>query len=147
MPKEIDQIVRAIEGTSVEVLTAELQQVERRADFLRAAIALKQASNTREVASQLFPPEEEAPEASENGTRPSKRQAVLRLLSETPSRSTKASAIRTRLVERDWLDDTPSATHSLGVTLSKMYKRGELSRPRKGFYKITDAGVSARAEP
>ena len=146
MPNQIDQIERAVASTSTEVLEAELQAVERRADFLRAALVFKRAANTTEIASQLFPASEESGEPSENGKRPSKRQAVLKLLGETPNRSTKAAEIKAKLVQREWLDDTPEAAHSLGVTLSKMFKRGELSRPKPGFYKITELG-QARAEP
>jgi hypothetical protein len=74
---------------------------------------------------------------------PPKRMAVLRLLSETPGRTWRLADIRKTLVERGWLEDSDRARHALQVALLGMAKRGELEKPRTGFYRLaTDETAS-----
>ena len=157
---KLDEILSALDTVPADALESELRMLQRRVALLEAAVAYRNRDahpqtphtiervyvNSAQRTLDEDTSDDDGASATSNG-RPSKRQAVLRLLGETPNRSTKASAIKRRLIERGWLDDTPEAAHSLGVTLSKMFKRGELSHPKTGYYKITEAGIQARAEP
>lgn len=67
---------------------------------------------------------------------PPKRLAVLRLLAETPGRAWRLAEVRQALIERGWLEDSDRASHALQVTLLGMAQRGELNKPRTGFYRI-----------
>jgi hypothetical protein len=79
---------------------------------------------------------------------PAKRLAVLRLLSESPGRALRLSDIRSALVHRGWLEDSDKARHALQVALLGMAKRGELEKPRTGFYRMaTDGGITETDEP
>jgi hypothetical protein len=80
-------------------------------------------------------------------TRPPKRLAVLKLLSESPGRTWRLADIRNTLIERGWLDDNDRARHALQVALLGMAKRGELEKPRTGFYRLaTDETASVDTE-
>lgn len=74
------------------------------------------------------------------GKPPSKRKSILRLLGENPDQVMKLAAIREELVKRGWVDASQQTSHSLGITASKMFGRGELHRPRPGHYGITERG-------
>ncbi len=68
--------------------------------------------------------------------KPSKRDAVLGLLERDPHREVAHSEIRSRMIEDGLLEDSRKARHALEMTLSNMTKRGEVTRVRKGFYKL-----------
>ena len=78
--------------------------------------------------------------------RPAKRLAVLRLLSETPGRTWRLSDLRDELTKRGWLEDSDKARHALQVTMLSMAKRGEIEKPRTGFYRIATDGSLGRID-
>jgi hypothetical protein len=82
------------------------------------------------------------PERPERPDYPPKRIAVIRLLSETPGRAQRLADIRSKLIERGWLEDSDNARHALQVSLINMAKRGELERPEKGYYALTSSQFS-----
>jgi hypothetical protein len=49
-------------------------------------------------------------------------------------------------VERGWLGESENERHALQVTLSKMFKAGELIRPRMGFYQLAPAASEQRTD-
>jgi hypothetical protein len=74
---------------------------------------------------------------------PPKRMAVLRFLSETPGRAWRLADLKTGLIGRGWLEDNDRARHALQVTVLGMAKRGELEKPRTGYYSLaTDRSAS-----
>jgi hypothetical protein len=78
---------------------------------------------------------------------PPKRLAALRLLSEAPGRAWRLAEIRQALIDRGWLEDNDRARHALQVTLLAMAKRGELQKPRTGFYQMpTDVAKPERTD-
>jgi hypothetical protein len=82
---------------------------------------------------QVAPPQ--ATSRTEQREYPTKRQAVLRLLSENPRRPWKLSEMRETLVKRGWLEDSGRAAHALQVTVLKMAKAGQIEKPEVGVYK------------
>ncbi len=71
--------------------------------------------------------------------RPSKRDAVLALLERDHTREFSLAEIRSYLSEAGVLEDSAKARHALEATVSNMTKRGEIDRPRKGFYRLVRA--------
>jgi hypothetical protein len=79
-----------------------------------------------------------------NGHKPTKRHAVLALLSSDPDREFKLADIRLALVGQGVMADTDKAAHSLQMTLHNMFKRyGEVERPRPGHYRLARTGTKA----
>lgn len=124
-------LIETVRSTSVK----ELQQ---QADDLRAQLALVEAA----ITIRLGVDRANGTPNGEPAAPTSKRKAILRLLREDPEREWKLSNIRAELVTRGWLEDSGQASHSLGVTASKMYGRGELERPRAAHYRITAKGMT-----
>jgi hypothetical protein len=70
---------------------------------------------------------------------PPKPQAVLTFLREYPDQSFRLVEIRRELIARGMMADTKAHVHALEVAVRMMEKRGEVTRPRKGIYKLADA--------
>jgi len=68
---------------------------------------------------------------------------VLNLLERDEYHEFRLAEIRDHLIEGGLMEDTPRARHALEMTVVNMTKRGELERPRKGFYKIAQGDVQA----
>jgi hypothetical protein len=69
--------------------------------------------------------------------------AVLRFLSETTGRAWRLADLKAALIGRGWLEDSDRARHALQVTVLAMAKRGELEKPRTGYYSLaTDRSAS-----
>jgi hypothetical protein len=75
--------------------------------------------------------------------RPTRADALLRLLTEDPERTWKLSHLRTELVARGWLEDTREASASLQVTASKLTRAGRILRPKAGRYRAAEPGEAA----
>jgi hypothetical protein len=75
--------------------------------------------------------------------RPTRADALLRLLAEDPERTWKLSHLRTELVARGWLEDTREASASLQVTASKLTRAGRIARPKAGRYRAAEPGEAA----
>jgi hypothetical protein len=75
--------------------------------------------------------------------RPTRADALLRLLAEDPERTWKLSHLRTELVVRGWLEDTREASASLQVTASKLTRAGRIVRPKAGRYRAAEPGKAA----
>jgi hypothetical protein len=72
---------------------------------------------------------------------PTKREAVLALLSQFPSDEFKLIEIRRALIERGWM--THAQAHALEVAVIEMARRGEIHRVRKGYYVFEPRKVRA----
>jgi hypothetical protein len=74
------------------------------------------------------------PPAGDGGrvTKPAAVTAFLR----TQNRAAKVGAIRDALIEEGVIEDTPEAYHGLQVTLSHMFRKGRVARPKMGYYKL-----------
>jgi hypothetical protein len=68
---------------------------------------------------------------------PTKREAVLALLGESPESEMKLVEIRHALISRGWMTEDHSSSHALEVAVIGMAKRGELRRVRKGYYVLS----------
>lgn len=71
---------------------------------------------------------------------PSKRDGVLNLLERDPNHDFRLAEIRDHLTEGGLMEDSAKARHALEMTVVNMTKRGEIERPRKGFYRIAQGG-------
>jgi hypothetical protein len=71
---------------------------------------------------------------------PRKREAVLAVMraDPDPKREWRLSDLREAMISRNWLTSDEKAAHSLQVTLSNMFKSGQLARPRTGSYRLPD---------
>jgi hypothetical protein len=76
---------------------------------------------------------------------PSKRDGILNLLERDPHREFRLSEIRAHLTEGGLMQDTAKARHALEMTVVNMTNRGEIERPRKGFYRIARGGDKSPA--
>jgi hypothetical protein len=85
------------------------------------------------------------PGARQRPQHPPKRMAVLRFLSETPGRAWRLADIKVALTKRGWLEDSDRARHALQVTVLGMAKRGEIEKPRTGFYRLATDGSADEA--
>lgn len=65
-----------------------------------------------------------------------RRAAFYRILEQDSEREIPLGEIKDRLVALGHMEDTERERHSLQVMASKMVKRGEVQRPRDGFYKF-----------
>lgn len=65
-----------------------------------------------------------------------RREAFYKILEADPERTFSLAEIRDRLIELNLMQDSKADRHSLQVMASKMYKRGEIDRPRDGHYKF-----------
>jgi hypothetical protein len=120
-----------VDGFPIETLRQHLAELEQQKGTIEAAI---ESLNRRLDIWQAM-------RAHSHGhghlaKRPSKRDAVLTLLEKDPWREFSLAEIRQRLIADGLLDDTAKARHALEATVSNMTKRGEIARPRKGFYEI-----------
>lgn len=68
------------------------------------------------------------------GPRVAKRKPILDALADGTEKSTEE--IRVALRERGVIGDSNAEAHSLLVTLSRMYRNGELVRPRQSVYRL-----------
>jgi hypothetical protein len=92
------------------------------------------------------PAPEEAPPPDRpavSADRPTRADALLRLLAEDPDRTWKLSDLRVELVARGWLEDTREASASLQVTASKLTRAGRIARPGAGRYRAAEPGEAA----
>jgi hypothetical protein len=71
--------------------------------------------------------------------RGSKRDAIIGLLEDTGV-PLPIGDIRDGLAASGDIEDAPGAYHSLQVTLSQMYRDGQLARPRQGIYELPRNG-------
>ncbi|HVM57067.1 MAG TPA: hypothetical protein VMT74_06360 [Gaiellaceae bacterium] len=125
------QVAKWAASTPLELLEDELRELERRRmelevriDVLRRHVSLLGAA--RDLASGL----------TVHGPALSKRDAVLRVLSDAPSEGMRLAEIRRALVQRGWLTGDRRATHALEVAVATMAQRGELRRIRRGLYEL-----------
>jgi hypothetical protein len=154
-PATAEALLSWLESFPVKELEKRLTYLVKQRRDLDVEIRFLQAQVTRyrQYLEDLRPPNAQvsvaeatagkaAPRTAERHRLP-KRIAVLRLLSETPGRTWRLADIRKTLIDRDWLEDSERARHALQVALLGMAKRGELEKPRTGFYRLaTDATVS-----
>lgn len=68
---------------------------------------------------------------------PTKREAVLALLAETPDGRFKLIEIRTALIQRGWMN--AGQAHALEVAVTDMERRKEIRRVRRGVYTLRPA--------
>lgn len=71
---------------------------------------------------------------------PTKRESVLVLLDRDPTREFSLAEIREYLVDCGLLENSARARHALEVTVSNMVRRGEIARPKRGFYALVSPG-------
>lgn len=68
---------------------------------------------------------------------PTLRRAIFAVMNQWPIGSEiPLSALRAHLVKREWLTPERKDAHRLQMMASDMVKRGQLGRPRKGFYQL-----------
>jgi len=134
-----NSLSKTVEEMDLDELEVDLRASRAMTTLLEAAIAVRRGGSGPPGARPDLV--RDSGSASTDLKPPSKRKAVLRLLGERPAEMMKQSAIRDELVRRGWLDDTPRATHSLAVTISKTTQRGDLERPKPAHYRITPQGM------
>jgi Tfp pilus assembly protein FimV len=135
------------EVAQLEVRIAELQaEIDKRRELL----AMRQrwldggAPEAHAPEPTAEAPQTPAPDAEPaTPERPTRADALLRLLAEDPERTWKLSHLRTELVARGWLEDTREASASLQVTASKLTRAGRIARPKAGRYRAAEPGEAA----
>lgn len=70
-----------------------------------------------------------------SGSTPNKRAAIRELLANGEAWTT--PEIRQALIEQGAMEDSEAQAHTLQVTLSRLFRRGELDRVRQGTYKLS----------
>jgi hypothetical protein len=121
----------------VERADSNLADMERERRRLDEAIAVLEAKRQTWVAAIAATARSDSAIANALETTarmPTKRQAVLALLSEDPERPRQLVEIRRELIKRGWMTETRKSHHALEVAVRAMEDRGELLRPRKGVY-------------
>jgi hypothetical protein len=98
---------------------------------------------TESPASPTSSPTQSPPASPADGARPTRADALLRLLGEDPDRTWKLSELRDELIARGWLEDTREASASLQVTASKLTRAGRIERPEAGHYRAGEAAEAA----
>jgi hypothetical protein len=153
-PKQVD--VRALDravtacNETVSDTESEIERLERAINAQRELLAEQRRdrdlfSNYRAVVLRLrgLPTDSEASattsEQTEQPTRTrsargAKRSAILDYLSDGAERT--KDEIRQALITAGVMGDVKDEIHSLNVTLSRMFRRHELARPRVGVYKL-----------
>jgi hypothetical protein len=134
----------------VAQLEARIAELQAEIDKRRELLAMRQRwldGGAPEPAVPEAATEEAHPAAPEPESatpeRPTRADALLRLLTEDPQRTWKLSHLRTELVARGWLEDTREASASLQVTASKLTRAGRIARPKAGRYRAADPGEAA----
>jgi hypothetical protein len=123
----------------VERADAKLADLEREQSRLEEAIAVLEAKRQTWAAALAATASSDSPLANAleaTARMPTKRQAVLALLSEDPEQPRQLVEIRRELIRRGWMTETRKSHHALEVAVRAMEDRGELLRPRKGVYVI-----------
>jgi hypothetical protein len=111
--------------SELQSLERQRHQLDERISVLRRRLALWESAKA----------------ADENGIvtdprlLPSKRQAISQILDEHPLRTFRLVEIREALVARGWLEVNHRSIHALEVAAAAMAKRGEIVRPRRGYYR------------
>jgi hypothetical protein len=80
-----------------------------------------------------------------DGARPTRRQAILRILEEQPRKSWKLSDLVAEMERRGWTGESKYEDHMVLRTLSTMMTANQVKRPRKGFYKLVAPTLTAAA--
>ena len=125
-------------------LRNESRLLQSYAEFIRTLLVVREAEEAAEAAVLDLAPSRGSSSAKLKLTTspPSKRKMILRRLGENPGESMRLVDLKNELVGRGWLDDTKDAAHSLGVSAYKAFQKGELDRPKHGYYQITEKGLS-----
>jgi hypothetical protein len=137
------------EVVQLEERIAELQgEIDKRRELLAMRERwLAGGGSEPEVPAPAVPASEPVADAPESepvtADRPTRADALLRLLTEDPARTWKLSHLRTELVARGWLEDTREASASLQVTASKLTRAGRILRPKAGRYRAAEPGEAA----
>ena len=77
---------------------------------------------------------------SKNGRKGTKRDVILDILG-SANHALPIGDIRDALVESGAIEPTSGAYHALQVTLSQMFRDGQLARPRQGLYELSPVGA------
>lgn len=67
------------------------------------------------------------------------------MLREIGPQSMRLRSLHAELIARGWSDDTPRERHALEVAVRSLEQRGDVVRPKRGWYSIrtTDERVAA----
>lgn len=141
LDRAIASLDAAIEAANVDVATASatLDNVKKKASDLRQERADYSAYRDFVVRLRGLPAREQAP-TRERRPRGAMRNAILDFLADGAERHT--DVIRSALMEKGVIGNSDAQAHSLQVTLSRMYRRGELGRPRKAVYKLLPSAAA-----
>jgi hypothetical protein len=146
--EEQEARARAVEGELAEwIRTFPSREVKAQIAELESARArLEDALRSLHTQLALWDAARRA--ASTNGPRgrdvrdrplPPKREAILHVLSERPDHTFRLAEIREILLARGWMPAGRKAAHALEVAATTLAKRGEIDRPRRGFYRMRGA--------
>ena len=133
LEKRLDQW---IDDFPIDAVKTQLEELERERGSIEAAIA--SFRRRLEIWGAM---RAHAQGHGDKVPKPRKRDAVLNLLEQDPGRTFALSEIRDRLITDGLLEDSDKARHALDVTLSNMRRRGEVTRVRKGFYRLAPTGA------
>jgi hypothetical protein len=129
LEKQLDQWVDSFPVDSIRQHLADLEQkkgtIEAAIESLNRRLRIWQTMRAHS-AGGISAPE----------VRPSKRDAVLSILERDPTREFALAELRQMMLDGGLLDDTQKGRHALEATVSNMCKRGEIERPRKGYYTL-----------
>jgi hypothetical protein len=161
-PRDLDRAVTAFDdhvtGTQDQIEQMERDIVAKREALADARRNREMYANYRAIVLHLrgLPAAEAAATAAVATTEPddgrarsrrgAKHGAILEYLSDGAARH--KNEIREALIAEGIMGETAGESHTLNVTLSRMYRNDELERPRVGVYKLPspDSGAVSSGE-
>lgn len=122
-----------LERIDVEIQEREAHRAALKETIETGYIAIRLKARWTQDAQQTIESTFGTPHTAVNGTPARGREAIRALLREMPEvdRWTIQTVLR-QLVKRGWADEDDE--HSVGVSLSRMFRAGELYRPAHGVY-------------
>lgn len=134
-----ERLDRWVEQFPIEAVRQELAALQQQKGSIEAAIRALNArlalwEAARRAADEAGADWHVLVSSEGRASYPTKREAVLALLSEAPHAEWRLRDIRQELVSRGWLSYDRKAAHALEVAATMMAKRGEIHRVRKGIY-------------
>jgi hypothetical protein len=141
LDQALEELDAGIDTADAEIVTARaaLDTLTKKAADLRQTRTDYGAYRDFVVRLRGLPNEPVAKPQAERRPRGAMRTAIIDFLADGAERHT--DVIRAALTDKGVIADSEAQAHSLQVTLSRMYRKNELERPRKAVYKLPSAAA------
>jgi hypothetical protein len=71
-----------------------------------------------------------------NGSKPTLREAIMRVIGEQPKKTWQTEEVLTALRKRGWISDAKNADQHARSKMGEMHRKGDLRRIRRGHYRL-----------